>query len=35
MWNALTCVSNGEAEVAISCGNTGALMAMSMMKLKK
>ena len=35
MWNALTSVSNGEAEVAISCGNTGALMAMSMMKLKK
>ena len=35
MWNALTCVSNGEAEVAISCGNTGALMAMSMIKLKK
>ena len=35
MWNALSSVSNGEAEVAISCGNTGALMAMSMMKLKK
>ena len=35
MWNSLTSVSNGEAEVAISCGNTGALMAMSMMKLKK
>ena len=35
MWNALSCVSSGEAEVAISCGNTGALMAMSMVKLKK
>tara|TARA_A100001011_G_C14174547_1_gene784045 strand:- start:60 stop:1100 length:1041 start_codon:yes stop_codon:yes gene_type:complete len=35
MWNAVECVSNGEAQVAISCGNTGALMAMSMMKLKK
>ena len=35
MWNALTSVSNGEADVAISCGNTGALMAMSMIKLKK
>ena len=35
MWNALTCVATGEAEAAISCGNTGALMAMSMMKLKK
>ena len=35
MWNALSCVSDGEAEVAMSCGNTGALMAMSMVKLKK
>ncbi|MEM7270058.1 MAG: phosphate acyltransferase PlsX [Pseudomonadota bacterium] len=35
MYNALDCVAKGEADVAVSCGNTGALMALSMMKLKK
>ena len=35
MWNALTSVANGNAKVAVSCGNTGALMAMSMVKLRK
>ena len=29
MWNALQAVKDGEADVAISCGNTGALMAMA------
>ncbi|HEX4157561.1 MAG TPA: phosphate acyltransferase PlsX [Rhizomicrobium sp.] len=33
MWRALECVANNEAEVAISAGNTGALMAMSMFQL--
>ena len=35
MWNALASVANGDAKVAVSCGNTGALMAMSMVQLKK
>lgn len=35
MWSALECVRNGEAEVCVSCGNTGALMAMSMIRLRK
>ncbi len=35
MWHALESVANGEAKVAVSCGNTGALMAMSMVKLRK
>ena len=35
MWNALETVENGEATVAISCGNTGALMAMAMLRLRK
>ncbi|MEM9268278.1 MAG: phosphate acyltransferase PlsX [Pseudomonadota bacterium] len=35
MWNALETVENGEATVAVSCGNTGALMAMSMLRLRK
>lgn len=35
MWNALETVENGEATVAVSCGNTGALMAMSMIRLRK
>lgn len=29
MWNAIQSVRDGEADVAISCGNTGALMAMA------
>ncbi|MHA3916216.1 phosphate acyltransferase PlsX [Halovulum sp. GXIMD14793] len=35
MWNALETVKNGEATVAVSCGNTGALMVMSMLVLRK
>jgi len=33
MWRALEAVKNKEAEVAVSAGNTGALMAMSMFQL--
>jgi glycerol-3-phosphate acyltransferase PlsX len=33
MWRAIEAVKNGEAEVAVSAGNTGALMAMSMFQL--
>lgn len=35
MWSALSSVRAGEADVAVSCGNTGALMAMSMLSLRK
>ncbi|MEM7661733.1 MAG: phosphate acyltransferase PlsX [Pseudomonadota bacterium] len=35
MWNAIECVKTGEAGAAFSAGNTGALMAMSMMLLRK
>ena len=35
MWSALDSVRDGEAEVCVSCGNTGALMALSMMRLRK
>lgn len=35
MWRALESVAKGEAKVAVSCGNTGALMAMSMVQLRK
>ena len=35
MWCALESVAKGEAKVAVSCGNTGALMAMSMVQLRK
>ena len=35
MWSALDAVRDGEAEVCVSCGNTGALMALSMMRLRK
>lgn len=35
MWSALESVRQGEAQVAVSCGNTGALMALSMMRLRK
>ena len=35
MWSALEYVKNGEADVCISCGNTGALMAISMIRLRK
>jgi len=35
MWETIECVRKGEAEVAVSCGNTGALMALSMIRLRK
>lgn len=35
MWSALESVRNGEATVAVSCGNTGALMALSMIRLRR
>lgn len=35
MWSAIESVRNGEAEVCVSCGNTGALMALSMIRLRK
>ena len=35
MWSAIEAVRNHEAAVAISCGNTGGLMAMSMLRLRK
>lgn len=35
MWSAIESVRNGEATVAVSCGNTGALMALSMIRLRK
>jgi glycerol-3-phosphate acyltransferase PlsX len=35
MWSAIEAVRDGTASVAVSCGNTGALMAMSMIRLRK
>ena len=35
MWSAIESVRNGEASVCVSCGNTGALMLMSVMRLRK
>jgi len=35
MWSAIESVKSREAEVCVSCGNTGALMAISMMRLRK
>ncbi len=35
MWNALVSVEEGEAQVCVSAGNTGALMAISMIRLRK
>lgn len=35
MWSALESVRGGEATAAVSCGNTGALMAMSMLRLRR
>ena len=35
MWNALEAVKVGESPVVISCGNTGALMALAMLALRK
>jgi glycerol-3-phosphate acyltransferase PlsX len=34
MWRTIECVKKGEAEVALSAGNTGALMAMSLLQLR-
>ncbi|MCX7566097.1 phosphate acyltransferase PlsX [Sulfitobacter sp. F26169L] len=35
MWSTIEAVRTGEASVAVSCGNTGALMALSMIRLRK
>jgi phosphate acyltransferase len=35
MWNALESVRSGESRVVISCGNTGALMALAMLRLRR
>ncbi|WP_179380494.1 phosphate acyltransferase PlsX [Jannaschia marina] len=35
MWSAVEAVRSGEATVCVSCGNTGALMAVSMIRLRK
>lgn len=35
MWSAIESVKTGEAKVCVSCGNTGALMALSMLRLRK
>lgn len=35
MWSALESVRKGEATVCVSCGNTGALMALSILRLRK
>jgi glycerol-3-phosphate acyltransferase PlsX len=35
MWSCIESVRRGEATVAVSCGNTGALMALSMIRLRK
>jgi len=35
MWSTIDAVRSGDADVAVSCGNTGALMAVSMIRLRK
>lgn len=35
MWGTLQTVEKGDATVAVSCGNTGALMAISMLRLRR
>ena len=35
MWSAVEAVRSGDASVCVSCGNTGALMAVSMIRLRK
>ncbi|WP_280157156.1 phosphate acyltransferase PlsX [Wenxinia saemankumensis] len=35
MWSAIAALKAGEAEACVSCGNTGALMAVSMLQLRK
>ncbi len=35
MWSSLNSLAAGDANICLSCGNTGALMAMAMMQLRK
>jgi len=35
MWSTIESVKQGQAQAAVSCGNTGALMAVSMVRLRK
>jgi len=35
MWSCIDCVKDGETAAAVSCGNTGALMAVAMLRLRK
>ena len=35
MWTTVDAVRDGAAQIAVSCGNTGALMAISMLRLRK
>ena len=35
MWAAIDCVRDGEADAVVSCGNTGALMMLSVVRLRK
>ncbi len=35
MWSTIDAVKSGDAKAAVSCGNTGALMAMSVVRLRK
>ncbi|MGH1369197.1 MAG: phosphate acyltransferase PlsX [Maritimibacter sp.] len=35
MWSAIDAVKNGDASTCVSCGNTGALMVLSMLRLRK
>ena len=35
MWSAVDAVRDGRAQAVVSCGNTGALMAVSMLRLRK
>jgi len=35
MWSSIEAVRNGDAQVCVSCGNTGGLMALSMLRLRK
>ena len=35
MWSAIESVRDGKASVCVSCGNTGALIAISMLRLRK
>jgi len=35
MWNSVEAVKTGQADVAVSCGNTGALMAISLLVLRR